>query len=45
MEKSTVEQLGIAFREWHREWDNYDGKSRTQPKIFDKLETILKTKI
>ena len=37
MKQTTVEQLGIAFREWQREWDNYDGKGRTQPKIFEEF--------
>ena len=35
--KTAVEQLGIAFREWQREWDNYDGKKETKPKSFDEF--------
>jgi hypothetical protein len=37
MKQTAVEQLGIAFREWQREWDNYDGKKESKPKSFDEF--------
>jgi hypothetical protein len=37
MKQTAVEQLGIAFREWQIEWDNYDGKKEPKPKSFDEF--------
>lgn len=35
--KTAVEQLGIAFRQWQKEWDNFEETRKNKPKSFDEF--------
>jgi len=37
MKQTAVEQLGIAFRQWQKEWDNFDVTSKNKPKSYDEF--------
>lgn len=37
MKQTAVEQLGIAFRQWQKEWDNYDGTKVNKPLCYDEF--------
>jgi hypothetical protein len=44
MKQTAVEQLGIAFRQWQKEWDNYDGTKGNKPASYDEfIEPFLET--
>lgn len=35
--KTVVEQVVIAFRQWQKDWENYDGKKPPKPLSFDEF--------
>jgi hypothetical protein len=35
--KTIVEQLGIAFRQWQKDWDNFNGKKGPMPKPYNEF--------
>lgn len=35
--KTVVEQLGIAFRQWQKDWDNFEETRKNKPKSFDEF--------
>ena len=35
--KTAVEQVAIAFRQWQKDWENYDGKKAPKPLSFDEF--------
>jgi hypothetical protein len=37
MKQTAVEQLGVAFRQWQKEWDNYDGTKGNKPASYDEF--------
>ncbi len=37
MKQTVVEQLGIAFRQWQKEWDNFDKTGKDKPVSYDKF--------
>jgi len=37
MKQTAVEQLGIAFREWQREWDNFEETGKNKPVSYDEF--------
>ena len=37
MKQSAVEQLGIAFREWQREWDSFEERGKDKPISYDEF--------
>jgi hypothetical protein len=37
MKQTAVEQLGIAFRQWQKEWENYNGTKENKPVSYDKF--------
>jgi hypothetical protein len=38
MSKQTaVEKLGIAFRQWQTDWDNFDKTGNNQPASYDEF--------
>jgi hypothetical protein len=43
MKQTAVEQLGIAFREWQREWENFDKTGKDKPiPYYDFIKPFLK---
>jgi hypothetical protein len=37
MKQTAVEQLGIAFREWQRDWDFFEERGKDKPVSFDEF--------
>lgn len=37
MEQTAVKQLGNSFRQWQKEWDNYDGKKTPKPISYNEF--------
>ena len=37
MKQTAVEQLGIAFREWQREWDSFEERGKDKPVSYDEF--------
>lgn len=35
--KTAIEQVAIAFRQWQKDWENYDGKKAPKPLSFDEF--------
>ena len=35
--KTAVEQLGIAFRQWQKDWDNFNKTGENKPKSYDEF--------
>ena len=35
--KTAVEQLGIAFRQWQKDWDNFNKTVENKPKSYDEF--------
>ena len=34
---TAVEKLGIAFRQWQTDWDNFDKTGKNQPAPYDEF--------
>jgi len=34
---TAVEKLGIAFRQWQTDWDNFDKTGKNQPASYDEF--------
>jgi hypothetical protein len=37
MKQTAVEQLGIAFRQWQKEWENFNKTGKDKPVSFDEF--------
>jgi hypothetical protein len=37
MKQTAVEQVGIAFRQWQKEWENYNGTKGNKPVSYDEF--------
>jgi hypothetical protein len=37
MKQTALEKLGIAFRQWQTDWDNFDKTARNQPASYDEF--------
>jgi hypothetical protein len=37
MKQTAVEQLGIAFRQWQKDWDNFEKTGRNKPASYDEF--------
>lgn len=37
MKQTAVEKLGIAFRQWQTDWDNFDKTGKNQPASYDEF--------
>jgi hypothetical protein len=37
MKQSAVEQLGIAFRQWQKDWQNYEETGKNKPVSYDEF--------
>ena len=35
--KTAVEHLGIAFRQWQKDWDNFNKTVENKPKSYDEF--------
>jgi hypothetical protein len=37
MKQTAVEKLGIAFRQWQTDWDNFDKTGKNKPASYDEF--------
>jgi hypothetical protein len=37
MKQTAVEQLGIAFRQWQKDWQNYEETGKNKPVSYDEF--------
>ena len=37
MKQTAVEQLGIAFREWQRQWNSFEERGKDKPVSYDEF--------
>jgi hypothetical protein len=37
MKQTAVEKLGIAFRQWQTDWDNFDKTGKNKPVSYDEF--------
>ena len=37
MKQTAVEQIGIAFRQWQKDWDNFDKTGKNKPISYDEF--------
>lgn len=37
MKQTVVEQLGIAFRQWSKDWDNFEETGKDKPVSYDEF--------
>lgn len=37
MKQTVVEQLGIAFRQWEKDWQNYEETGNNKPVSYDEF--------
>ncbi len=37
MKQTAVEQLGIAFRQWQKDWDNFEDTKKNKPVSFEEF--------
>lgn len=37
MKQTAVEQLGIAFRQWQKDWDNFEETGKNKPVSYDEF--------
>lgn len=37
MKQTAVEKLGIAFRQWQKDWDNFNKTGENKPKSYDEF--------
>jgi hypothetical protein len=37
MKQTAVEQLGIAFRQWQKDWDDFEKTGKNKPASYDEF--------